>query len=229
MFNGSWLLGKQMGPQVKRSLYYQKEYDTKWRFCSYWHQIQEILSLSPNCTLEIGVGNHLVSRYLMERGFDIVTLDLEKQLHPHAVGTVLEIPFCDGSFEVVACYELLEHLPYENFRKALAEISRVSSSHAILSLPDISRVFTLHLQIPKIEKGRLVVGEIKKLLPLPVLRKPVHRFDGEHYWEIGKANYSLGKVTNDIEKAGFIIERTYRVFEAPFHRFFMLGKQRTRD
>jgi len=62
------------------------------------------------------------------------------------------------------------------------------------------------------------------LVPLSRLKNPTHKFDGEHYWEIGKAEYPLSKIINEIQKAGFKIEKTYRVFENPYHRFFILRK-----
>ena len=204
--------------QVKRDHYYDIDYDTKQRFCSYWHQIHEILLLKQNEVLEIGVGNSFVCEYLRERGADIVTLDIDKELKPDVVGSVLNIPFQDRSFQIVACYELLEHLPYENLSKALSEIFRVSKSYAILSLPDATRVYRVHIHIPRI-------GEIKKLVPSPRIKSPIHRFDGEHYWEIGKVGYPLKRVVSDIEKQGLQLERTYRVYEMPYHRFFILRKE----
>lgn len=33
----------------------------------------------------------------------------------------------------------------------------------------------------------LKIVEIKKLIPLLRLKKPIHKFVGEHYWEIEKA------------------------------------------
>ena len=197
--------------------HYYKNYDTKERFCSYWHQIQEIVLLNPKSILEIGVGNGFVSKYLKQRGFDIITLDIDRRLSPDVAGSVLHIPFSDEAFDVVACYELLEHLPYENFEKAISEIFRVSRSCALLSLPDTNRVYRLYVQIPKI-------GELKKLISFPRLRKLAHNFDSQHHWEIGKASYSLKTILNDINKAGFNIEKTYRVFEIPYHRFFKLKK-----
>jgi ubiquinone/menaquinone biosynthesis C-methylase UbiE len=125
----------------------------------------------------------------------------------------------DKSFDVVACYEILEHLPYEDFSKALSEIFRVSKSYAILSLPDAGRVYRIYIQIPKI-------GIFKKLISLPRIQNPIHKFDGEHYWEIGKAGYSLSKITKDIKEAGFKILKTYRIFENPYHRFFVLKKEK---
>ena len=205
--------------QVRPDHYYDIDYDTKQRFCSYWHQIHEILLLKQNEVLEIGVGNRFVSNYLRERGINIVTLDIDKELKPDVVGSVLDIPFRDNSFQIVACYELLEHLPYEYVAKALSEISRVSKQHVILSLPDVNRVYRIYIYIPK-------VGEIKRLLPLPRIRKPIHKFDGQHYWEIGKAGYSLKRVVGDMQKEGLQLERTYRVFEHPYHRFFILRKRK---
>ncbi|MCJ7631551.1 class I SAM-dependent methyltransferase [Candidatus Bathyarchaeota archaeon] len=197
--------------------YYYESYDTKERFCSYWHQIDEIVSLNPTSILEIGVGNNFVSNYLKYRRFDIVTLDIDRRLRPDIAGSVLNIPFRDETFEVVACYEVLEHLPYEHFSKAMLEICRVSNSHVLLSLPDTNRVYRVYIQIPKL-------GEFKELIEIPRLKKPIHHFDGHHYWEIGKAGSSLKRVINDIVKLSVYPERTYRVFEIPYHRIFVLKK-----
>lgn len=43
----------------------------------------------------------------------------------------------------------------------------------------------------------------------------MNNFDGQHYWKIGKAGYSLSKIINNIQRAGFKIEKTYRVFAFP--------------
>jgi len=53
---------------------------------------------------------------------DITALDIDKRLNPDFVGSVLELPFVDKSFEVIACYEVLEHLLYRDFPKDLREI-----------------------------------------------------------------------------------------------------------
>lgn len=206
-----------MKPQVSRNHYFNKSYDSKERFISYWHQINEIVRLEPDSVLEIGIGSGFVSKYLKERDINITTLDFDPNLNPDRVGSVLDIPFEDNSFDIVACYEVLEHLPFEDFNKALAEIYRVSKTYAILSLPDVNRVYHVYGHIPK-------VGVLKRLIPLPRLKRPIHNFYGEHYWEIGKVGYPLSKIINNIQKSGFKIEETYRVFEHPYHRFFTLKK-----
>lgn len=92
----------------------------------------------------------------------------------------------------------MEHLSYENFYKGLSEIFRVSKFYAVLSLPDVSRVYRVYIQISKI-------GIFKRLISIPRIRKPIHKFNGEHYWEIGKVGYPLNKITKDIERVGFNI------------------------
>lgn len=206
-----------MRAQVGHDHYFNKCYDSKERFMSYWHQINEIIRLNPKRTPEIGIGNGFISKYLKERGINIMTLDIDRKLNPDVIGSVLQMPFGNDSFDAIACYEVLEHLPYSNFSAALAEIFRVSKSHVILSLPDINRAYRFNVQIPKI-------CEIRKLIPLPRLRRPIHNFDGEHYWEIGKSGYPLSRIIGDIQKAGFELEDTYRVFEHPYHRFLKLLK-----
>ncbi len=198
---------------------YYLNYDTKGRFCSYWHQIQEITKYEPSSILEIGIGNGFVSEYLLKRSFNIITLDLDDRLNPNVVSTVLNLPFSEATFDVVACFELLEHLPFEDFEKAIKEMSNVSASFVLLSIPDATMAYRICLQMPKI-------GEFKTLLRIPALRKPAHAFDGQHYWEIGKAGYSLKKILAVFASAGLSLRRTYRVFEFPYHRFFLLEKNR---
>ena len=208
---------EKMNPQVDPDHYSFMLYDTKARFISYWYQINEIIKLNPNKVLEIGVGNGFVSKYLKDKGVNVTTLDIDERLNPDVVGNILDMPFSKNHFDVVSCCEILEHLPYENFKIALSEIFRINKIYTILSLPDVSRFYRFYVQIPN-------RGTFKKIITLPRLKNPIHRFDGEHYWEIGKEKYSLRKIINDIQKINFKIEKIFRLFENPDHRFFILKK-----
>jgi predicted SAM-dependent methyltransferase len=144
-------------------------------------------------------------------------LDIDKRLNPVIIGNVLNLPFKENSFDIIVCCEVLEHLDYENFYSSILEISRVSRAYIILSMPDVSRVSRFSIQVP-------VIGDLKLLIPIPRFRKLKHKFDGEHYWEIGKKGYPIKKIINDIQRTGMYVEKTYRIFEYPYHRFFLLKK-----
>ena len=49
-------------------------------------------------------------------------------------GNIYELPYKGGSFDLLICTEVLEHL--KNPRKALAELRRVSSKYVLLSVPN---------------------------------------------------------------------------------------------
>ena len=122
-------------------------YNSKERFNSYWHQIDETLQLNPSETLEIGIGNKFVTRYLSEQRLKVTTLDIDRGLNPDIIGNVLNLPFKDSSFSLVNCCQLLEHLPYKAFGETLRELCRVSEKNILLSLPDVTTVYRLNIEL----------------------------------------------------------------------------------
>jgi ubiquinone/menaquinone biosynthesis C-methylase UbiE len=203
--------------QVNSSHYVDISYDTKERFISYWHQIFEIRSMAPQTILEIGIGNGFVAQYMKRLNYNITTVDIDMHLNPDIVASVSAMPFQSNIFDLVACFEVLEHLPFEYFILSLKEIYRLSKCHVVLSLPDVQRVYPVYIKIPKL-------GEIKKLISLFRIRKLKHEFNGEHYWEIGKGDYPLKRILKIIREVKFNISYTYRIFENPYHRLFILTK-----
>jgi SAM-dependent methyltransferase len=204
--------------QVEAAHYLQPGYDDRVRFLNYWHQIHYVWSLAPQSVLEIGVGNSFASNYLRQRGINVFTLDIDASLRPDCAGSVLQLPFPDRVFEVVACCEVLEHLPFEYFRLAMSELHRVSSHYGLISVPDRTRAYRFNVQIP-------LLGEIKKLILMPTLCPRKHVFDGQHHWEINRAGYPLRRMTKIMEDTGFDILESYRMFESPKYHFFVLRKR----
>ena len=189
-------------------------YVSKYRYCSYWHQLDEAYRSDAKSILEIGTGSNVVASYLRADGVGIVTLDIEKELRPDVVGSVLQLPFDDNAFDTVMCCQVLEHLPYDQFAQCLTEIRRVCSGRLILSLPDKTPGISILLRVPNFLFWH---GGI--FLPWAV-REPIRKVD-EHFWEIGRRGYPARRISKDICDAGFDVERTYRVPEYPYHHFFI--------
>ena len=179
-----------MKVQLIKHRYFETGYASPRRFASYGYQLKEILALKPRNVLEIGIGNGVVSYMLKKRTIEITTLDVDKMLEPDVVASATAIPFRDESFDVIACFEALEHIPFENSLIALKEIRRTTRRYAIISLPDCRHCLRLYL--PKIGKRFF-------LLEHPFFRPPKHKFGGEHFWEINKKGYPLAKIMNAIE------------------------------
>lgn len=202
--------------QVDPGHYSDLSYDSKERFISYWHQINEITNLSPLRILEIGKGNGFILNYLTSKSFLVVAYDLDRKLNPDIVGSVIDMPFESNSFDVVACYQVLEHLSFDQFSNAIKEIYRVTSRYALVSLPDAGSYVRIDLRLPKF-------GRLNKLIELPLNTKK-HIFDGQHYWEINKRGFPIKRIKTIFCKANFRIIKNYRVFENPYHRVFVMEK-----
>jgi predicted SAM-dependent methyltransferase len=202
--------------------YFDKGYDTKERFVSYWHQINEIVKSQPDSVLEIGIGNKFVSNYLKSRHIQVATVDVDTDLEPDIGASILSLPFKARAFDTVTCCEVLEHLPYSNFARCLKEVERIAKRFAVISLPDVTTNYRIHIELPRLKT-------IHKMFQHPFPRPEEHVYDGEHYWEIGKREFPLKKVLSDIDGSGLTITSTYRIYEFPYHRFFILKPSDSRQ
>jgi SAM-dependent methyltransferase len=126
------------GPQIRSDLYWSREYNTKERFVSFWHQVDEVLSLAPRTVLEVGPGSGIVTDLLRRTGLDVKTLDFDESVGADITGSVTEIPLVDGAVDVVLCSQVLEHIPWNDVVAALCELRRVSRIGAVLSVPDLT-------------------------------------------------------------------------------------------
>ena len=205
--------------QVDNKHYAFETYMTKERWCSVWHQVDEIQKLKPSKILEIGAGTGLFKAVCAVFGHTVETLDIDPDLNPDHVGTVTEMPFPNVSYDVVCAFQVLEHLPYVSALSAFSEMVRVSNRYIILSLPDDKKMLRYKFYIPK-------VGEYDLLLPHPFKKHRHHQFDGEHYWEINKCGYELDKVIKDFSICANLTN-TYLVRDNPYHRFFIFERDRS--
>jgi 2-polyprenyl-3-methyl-5-hydroxy-6-metoxy-1,4-benzoquinol methylase len=202
--------------QVEKFHYEFNAYVSKARWCSMWHQLDEVQKLKPERVLEVGPGPGLFKMAAATFGITVETLDLDPDLRPDHIGSATAMPFDDASYDVVCAFQMLEHLPYEASLQAFTEMVRVSRGQVVISLPDARPLWHYKIHVPKI-------GTHNFLVPRPQLNKPEHKFDGEHYWEINKRGYPLSRVIDDLSKYIRLV-KTYRVHENPYHRFFIFER-----
>jgi SAM-dependent methyltransferase len=74
--------------------------------------------------LDVATGGGHVARRLREQGCTVVTVDPAPGMRADVVAPAEDLPFADGSFDVVTCRIAAHH--FKEVRRAVAEMARVS-------------------------------------------------------------------------------------------------------
>jgi ubiquinone/menaquinone biosynthesis C-methylase UbiE len=205
--------------QVNKEHYDFDKYLDLNRFSSYWYQLREVLKRKPESVLEIGPGDYVFANYLKQNTkIKYTSVDFAEDLKPDVVADVRKLPFPENSQSIVCAFEVLEHLPFDEFQNNLKELLRVASDYVIISLPHWGRSFAFVVQIPFLGKYKLNFKLPYKFFNIP------HTWNGEHYFEIGKENYPIEKIRENIWSAGGKLEYDFVPTENTYHHFFVIKK-----
>ncbi|NDY74430.1 hypothetical protein DO021_21370 [Desulfobacter hydrogenophilus] len=217
--------------QVK-SEHYQKNYITADRFQLYNSIVQACLKYECNEILEIGIGQGIVSHTLKFVGKKMYCADFDLNLNPDVSMDIRQLPFKNDSFDMIIASQVLEHIPFGDFKKSLVELRDCSKKYVIISVPYNQHFLSFRIDL-KINKYLRFRGQLnrflKRIFPANIyLGLPqTHRhfkFDGEHYWEIGYKEFPLIKVKNVINECFKILD-DFRVELSPYHYIFILEKK----
>ena len=215
----------ELKPQKNKEHYFKPKYNNLERFISYFYQIDLVSQLvkdkAKDGILEVGVGSGMTSNCLKTAGFSVVTCDFDPELNPDHVADIRELPFGADSFRVVTAFEVLEHLPFGEFEKALLEIKRVSSRYAVISLPYRSTGWEIIFKFPGI-RTFLRRNFLSLFLRMPLKFGGI-KISGQHYWEIDGYNWRLGKIKK-ILKSHFKKIKIIRPVLDGYRLFFILEK-----
>lgn len=103
----------------------------------------DILSLLPKAVrtvLDVGCGDGIVTNAIGPQ-YDVTGVDLSEAAlshvrRPHRVASITQLPFADGSFDLVMSNDVLEHLEEADFAEALKELARVASRYILITVPN---------------------------------------------------------------------------------------------
>ncbi len=203
--------------QVSKDSYAFAHYSFPGRWISYFHQIRCILSRQPTSVLEIGVGDRVIGSFITHNTtIQYRSLDFAPDLHPDIIASVTDIPLPDSSVDLVCAFEVLEHLPFDQFERAVSEMARVASNHFVISLPHYGPALKCSIKIP-------FLPELKLAWKIPLPR--THVFNGQHYWEIGKRHYPPKAIQRILKRYG-VLEEKFIPYENQYHHFFVLRKRK---
>ncbi len=210
-----------MALQVDKNHYFKARYGDLRRFVSYFYQIDFIRNTGAKKILFIGVGDSLVSDYLRKiSDIELTTFDIDPALNPDVVGDVKKLPFEKNEFDCVVAYEVLEHVPFEDFSQILSQLREITREWVVLFLPIRQIGFECILRFPFIRKI-LNRPFLRILLTIPI------KFPGSshHHWVIDNKRFSIKKICQSIENYFNIIHKE-NIMLGSNQCFFMLSKKK---
>jgi SAM-dependent methyltransferase len=80
--------------------------------------------------LDVATGGGHVARRLREAGLDVVTTDSAPGMRPDVVARAEDLPFADGSFDVVACRLGAHH--FADVEAAVREMARIARGRVLV-------------------------------------------------------------------------------------------------
>ncbi len=131
--------------------HYMNDYDLKKRLQVVYEQLLTE-DISQKKLLDAGCGTGWFNAYACNRNADVVSLDLGENLlkkveekcdSTRVVGSVLELPFSDNTFDYVVSSEVIEHVPTP--LNAITEMHRVlkPGGQLIITTPSKRWYFSL--------------------------------------------------------------------------------------
>ena len=199
----------------------------KWEEFRYWlsyfHQVNEVLK---HCTkgsriLEIGPGNFFTTDVLRRLRLEVVTLDMDPESSADLICDVRYLNLEARSFDVTCAFQVLEHVPFADFRGILAKLCAATRRACILSLPEpgleIGAFFKMsHDLMPRWFRrfGEAVSLSAKFCYPTQQVPSPLPG----HQWTVGRRGFSRRNIEREINAAGF---RIVRRFNPPLSMYFL--------
>lgn len=210
---------KKYSAQTDKNHYFNNNYLTIERWNSYFSQINSVLKIRKISgkkqlkVLEIGCGDKVVSDYLKKNDINVTTVDIDHTLNPDFVDSLPKLKRIKGKYDCVVCFQVLEHLKYEDALSSIRKFKTISK-YAVISVPKNDFSLGFYLKIWFLKKINL--GITLPLLKSSRLSSP------QHLWELGYKEFNEKKLSKDIEKMNSVILEKYQLIENMYHYFILL-------
>ena len=201
---------------------------------SYFFQIKCIKNLDVNSILEVGPGEGFCATNLLRAGYEYETMDFyNKESYDFEITYKEDLSNFDSKnhpkkYDLTCAFQVLEHFDYSRFKDNVRKLSDISKKYIFISLPyscigfsfnlrlHISQIINvdrrINLYLPTFKKNRKYREEYMKRYPWAI-----------HYWEIGRREYPLKRILNDLKSLNLsILNKTHG--PNPYHYFLLCKK-----
>ena len=188
-----------------------KSLEAKYHWEFYWYQqklMENLVSPGEDRVLELGVGSGFAANYGRSKGWDITTLDIDEEKKPDIVANIVTYDF-EQRYDHIMAFEILEHIPYEQFERIVRKLPKFVNKYAFISLPRNERIaFKLDLKLPRFRPVSYEWRILKKSITTKA-----------HHWEMDYGEHTVERVEALFAESGLRIVRT---LSCDYIRFYAL-------
>ena len=212
------------------------------RFSSLRIQLASVTDLGDlvSSILEVGPGSGFFAFIAKNLGYSIKTVDIKARTNPDYLGDFREVDISER-FDLVAAFEMLQHLPYSDLPSTLKKLAALSNRYVLISVPTRIHSIGLSIEIPGFfAPRRLGLGWLRGSHTLsikwewPRANDPTERewtgrddYWNPHYWEVGRKSFPQSRVLSDIESTGLKI--LWARHNPRFHHHLFILTEKTSD
>jgi SAM-dependent methyltransferase len=188
----------------------------------HFHVLRDLCAQESGDVLEVGTGDGVVRRCLQPLVRSYTVVDINTQLQPDVLADLREPqPALAWRFDAVVCTEVLEHIPFTDLARCLAQLRSFlrPGGHLYLTLPHRKGHMLVVTPRQRLWKWRFPVG-------LTSLSEAYNRFvrrriwiDPHHCWEIGDGHVTRADVQQHLAAADL---HTERLAELPYCDYWVL-------
>ena len=125
---------------------YHRQLDKNWKYYPIYVEkmryVRRFLNHvdAQSTTIDLGCGEGLLVEEYQQRGYDIIGLDANYESECVIRGDMTKLTFGDNLFQQILCLDVIEHLDFEQQKRAISEIQRVlhPSGRALISVPNLA-------------------------------------------------------------------------------------------
>lgn len=184
--------------------------ETPYHWILYRNQLDLILNKSKiskdQLIIEIGVGSGFTSEYLKRKGYQVKTIDIDKNKSPDIVADVTDYDLPSANMYIA--FEIFEHIPIEKVIGIWEKLASKKVSELIFSIPYGHKTYLwAEIWLPFFGKKNINISRKRKKI-----------VSKHHHWEIGINSITVEKIEKMLNQSGYLIQHSYRYRN---HHFFL--------